>query len=189
MMDSYVRSKRLIDPACCGLLVVDVQTKLLAAINEAQTVIHNADRLCRGAELLDVPRWATVQYTRGLGPLAEPLAAKFPNPEDKLEFSAAACSATMQQIAQRQISQIVLVGIETHICILQSAMDLLAAQFDVFVVADASASRKALQHQLAIQRMADEGAVIVATESVLFEWCQSAAHPHFKSISAIVREL
>lgn len=187
-MEPRIRSTRLIDAARSGLLVIDLQTKLLPAISGAQDVVNRVDQLCRAADLLNVPRWASVQYPQGLGPLDEKLSCHFPDPEHKLDFSAAACQTILQQIIDRGLTQIVVVGIETHICVLQTTLDLLASQFDVFVVSDAVAARRPGDHQTALQRLLAEGATVVSTESVMFEWCQTAANPSFKQISSIVRE-
>lgn len=187
-MDPTFRSSRLIDRERSGLLVVDLQTKLLPAIPSHPQVLANTDRLCRAAELLEVPQTASVQYPQGLGPLAPVLAERFPTPDEKLDFSAAACQSIAELSAVRELTQWIVVGIETHICVLQSALDLLARQYDVYVVADAVAARGDLDHRLALDRMQSEGATLVTTESVLFEWCQTAADPQFKQISAIVRE-
>ncbi|WP_197452411.1 isochorismatase family protein [Rosistilla carotiformis] len=187
-MDPTFRSSRLIDRTGSGLLVVDLQTKLLPGIDGSPQIIANTDRLCRAAELLSVPRTATVQYPQGLGPLASPLAERFPTPDEKLAFSGAGCESIAQLTAAHGLSQWIVVGIETHICVLQTTLDLLARQIDVFVVADAVGARGARDHQIALDRMQSEGATLVTTESVLFEWCQTAADPNFKQISAIVRE-
>ena len=137
---------------------------------------------------MDVPAWASVQYPKGLGPLDAGLSSRFPKPFEKLTFSAAAVPELIDVLAESELSQVVVVGIESHICVLQTTLDLLARQYDVFVVADAIAARGAEDHQTAIQRMQAEGATITTTESVLFEWCQSAGHPEFKRVSAIIRE-
>ncbi|MEZ6087935.1 MAG: isochorismatase family protein [Pirellulaceae bacterium] len=140
------------------------------------------------ADLMEVAKWASVQYPKGLGPLDPVLAKHFNTPMEKLDFSAIAIEELVESINQRGLAQIVVVGIETHICVLQTTLDLLASQIDVFVVADAVAARGALDHQIAIDRMQSEGAAIVTTEGVLFEWCRTATHPQFKMISELVRK-
>ena len=187
-MDPTFRSSRLIDRARSGLLVVDLQTKLLPGIEQSEQIVANTDRLCRAAELLNVPQTASVQYPQGLGPLEARLAERFPTPDEKLDFSAARCASIAQLAETHNLTQWIVVGIETHICVLQTTLDLLARQLDVFVVADAVGARGDRDHRIGLDRMQAEGATLVTTESVLFEWCQTAADPKFKQISAIVRE-
>lgn len=181
-------SSRLISPRNSALLLIDAQQKLLPAIESREKLLFNISRLARCADLLDVRRSATVQYSKGLGPLDASLQPFFADPEDKLDFSAAACENVIRDWQEASLSQVVLVGIETHICVLQSALDFLALQFDVFVVADAVAARGEYDHSMGLQRMQAEGASIVTTESVMFEWCESATNSNFRQVSAIVRE-
>ena len=188
MMEKLFRSQRLLDRDRSSLVVVDVQTSLTPLVQNHAKLVWNISRLIRSAVELDVQVQATEQYPKGLKGTVAPLATLLPQRHEKLAFSVAGVSKLVEQFNAAARSQIVLCGIETHICILQSAMDLLAAGYDVIVVADAVAARRIEDHAVALRRMADEGVQVVTTESVIFEWCQTAEHPAFKRISAIVRE-
>jgi nicotinamidase-related amidase len=102
-------------------------------------------------------------------------------------FSVRECFAGFEPLWQAGRRTIVLCGIETHVCILQSAFDLLAAGWDVYVVIDAVGSRQLEDHQIAMERMRQAGIKVVTSEMVMFEWCESSTHPNFKAISQLVK--
>lgn len=183
------RSPRRLDRSSAALLLVDMQEKLLPAIIGTPTLVWNASRLVRAAGLFDIRIDVTEQYPQGLG-RTDPavLASTDPIRHDKNAFSAAACVDLIAQWSDAGTRQIVVAGIESHVCVLQTALDLLSEGYDVFVVADAIGSRNQLDHETAVRRMRDEGATVLTTESVLFEWCETAAHDQFKALSALVKE-
>ncbi|MGB7324157.1 MAG: isochorismatase family protein [Rubripirellula sp.] len=183
----HVRSANLLAPDRSGLLVIDIQEKLVPAIRSADNVIAETVRLIEAAELLGVPAAATVQYPKGLGGLVGELADRLPPPEEKLDFSAAVCRGALDAWASAGRDQIVVVGIETHICVLQTVLDLLAEGMRVYVVAEAVAARGGREHETAIEQMAECGATIVSAESVLFQWCGTADRPEFKAISRMIK--
>jgi nicotinamidase-related amidase len=172
-------------PATSLLAVIDVQERLLAAMPDADRVVERCLRLARAAALLDVERVLTEQYPKGLGPTPPALAAALPPPTAKLAFSCCGCEA-FEAACRPGIAAVVLAGLETHVCITQTALDLLAAGLGVFVVVDAVASRHPLDHEVALQRLAGAGAVLTTSEAVLFEWCRSAEHPRFQEIRRLV---
>lgn len=172
-----------------AILVIDLQTKLVPVIESAEHVVELTDALLDAADLLGVPAAATLQYPKGLGLLVKPLERRFPDAEEKLEFSAAVCRRDLDAWRAEGRDQILVCGIETHICVLQTVMDLLAEGLRPFVVAEAVAARGGWEHELAIEQMRDMGAVITTVESVLFQWLGSAEHQHFKAISQLVKNL
>jgi len=181
------RSNQLLWKSASRLLVVDVQQKLLDHIPVAETLVENCRRLIRGARILDVPVAATEQYPAGLGPTAEVLADLLEEIPEKLRFSCAesldwdlACEGDAGR------DQVVVCGIETHVCVIQTALDLAARGFRVFVPADAVASRHKLDWKTALGRLADSGISVLTTESVLFEWCEVAGTDEFRQISRLV---
>ncbi len=184
----HVRSPDRLDAARCGLLVIDVQEKLLPAIPSADNVIRQIQRLSEAADLLNIPRAATVQYPKGLGGLERPLAKLYPEPEEKLDFSAAVCRRALDDWADGGRDQIVVTGVETHVCVLQTVLDLIAEGQRPYVVAEAVAARHGRDHETAIDRMRDAGATIITVESVLFEWLSTADHPEFKAISKMIKK-
>ena len=185
---AHVRSPHLLDPARCGLLVVDLQEKLLPAIPSSDAVVRQTGRLLQAAQSLEIPTAATVQYPKGLGPLEASLAQQLPEPEEKMDFSAAVCRGALDHWVRAGRDQVLIAGIETHICVLQTVLDLVAEERHVFVVAEAVAARRELDHELALQRMQAAGAVLTTFETVLFELCRTAQHGSFKAISRMVKE-
>ena len=172
-----------------GLMVVDIQERLLPAIWQREQVVTNGVRLINGAAALGLPVLATEQYRKGLGPTVPKVAQAIIgfSPLEKLTFSAGGAPGFFAVLAHQKISQVLLCGIETHVCVLQSALDLLDQGVQVFVPADAVSSRTPQNHQLGLERMAKAGAVVVSTEMALFELVETAAAREFKEILALVK--
>lgn len=172
-------------------MLIDVQTRLCPAMPEAQMMAANLNmqRLLKAAQWLHVPVWVTEQYPEKLGPTLPELQALLTEDTPlhaKLRFSAWH-EAAFQTSAVSDAPQVVLFGLETHICVLQTALDALAAGKQVFVVEDAVISRNEANRRNALERLRSAGCVITNTESVLFEPMQSATHAQFKAISALIR--
>ncbi|MEK6257678.1 MAG: isochorismatase family protein [Planctomycetota bacterium] len=185
-----LRSPELLHRASSRLLIVDVQEKLVAALaaSSRERLVANCRFLVEGAGLFGVPVTATEQYPQGLGPTVAALAELISERPSKKRFSAVEC--TGWPTAANAIDdrfQIVVAGMESHVCVLQTVLDLLAAGYQTTVVADAIAARGDLDHPFALERMANSGATITTAEAVLFEWCESAAAPEFKQLSALVK--
>lgn len=171
-----------------SLLVIDVQEKLIPAILESQRVIWNIRRLVDGAQLLDIPVSATEQYPQGLGSTIPAIGERLNSRDEKMMFSMRECQAIMDRWSDSGRHNILLCGIETHVCVQQSVLDLLAEGFAVFLAVDAVGSRFDVDAQIALRRMEASGATLTTTEAALFEWCETAAHIRFKSISKLIRE-
>ncbi len=167
------------------LCVIDVQERLLPAVAESGRVIARCGRLADAARLLGVRAVLTEQYPQGLGPTAEALAARLPPAVAKSSFSCGGCAAFREAIAPG-IESVVLGGLETHVCVAQTALDLLAEGLGVFVAVDAVASRHAIDHETALRRLEAAGAILTTTEAVLFEWCRTAEHPQFQAVRRLV---
>ncbi len=173
------------------LVVVDVQEKLLRAIHGGEGVAENCRRLVEGAGLLGIPVLATEQYPRGLGPttpeLRQALEAAGASLAEKMTFSCAGCDAFLAALDASGRRQVVLSGIETHVCVLQTALDLLQAGLRVHVPADAVGSRAEANRLVALDRLRAAGGIVTTTESVLFEALGTAADPEFKSVTRLIR--
>ncbi|HEY0561860.1 MAG TPA: isochorismatase family protein [Methylophilus sp.] len=172
------------------LVVIDMQEKLgLAMQPEAfELVTHNIQRLLQAAQLLALPVIITEQYAKGLGntlAALQPFCAQAAT-IDKMTFSACATPKFNQQL-HRDLPQVILTGMETHICVLQTALDLLAHHKQVFVVEDAVISREPANKANALARLRDAGCLITNTESVLFECLGSAEHAQFKAIAKLIK--
>ena len=185
----HVISPHRLDPSRSALLLVDLQEKLCPAIRNIEQVIERSRVLTEASDLLNVPRAATVQYPQGLGALVEPIHGKYAEVDEKLDFSAAVCRETIDRWSGEGRDQILIVGIETHICILQTALDLAAEGKQPHVIVDAVSARNLLDHQTGLERMAACGVGLVSLESVLFEWLGNSRHESFRDISGMVKNL
>jgi nicotinamidase-related amidase len=174
----------------CQIVVIDMQAKLSVAMppDAMQAVIQQTERLLQAAALLSMPVIATEQYPQGLGHTLPQLSQHLAQAPviAKTAFSASAEPKFNAKLS-RDKSQVILVGMEAHICVLQTAMDLLANHKQVFVVEDAVISRNTLNKANAIARMRDAGCVITNTESVLFESIGNANNDAFKAIAKLIR--
>ena len=171
------------------LVLIDVQEKLLPAIANRDEVVRNCRILLEGARILGIPIIVTEQYTKGLGPtVADLVAAAGDAPRfEKMTFSCAGCDLFAEKLEDIDREQVLLCGIEAHVCVVQTALDLLADGWQIQVPADAVGSRRAENRQIAIDRMRQSGVVITATESALFEMLVAAGTDAFKSIVRLVR--
>ena len=171
------------------LLVVDIQEKLAPAIHDSATVTANSVRLLEAARRLAVPAFVSEQYVKGLGPSVAAIrnAAVDAHFFEKTHFSCAAEPGVVERLRQCGRPQIILTGTETHVCVLQTALGLLAAGFAVFLVADASCSRTPANRQAALDRRRAAGVGIVTTEMVLFEWLQRAATDEFRALLPLIK--
>jgi nicotinamidase-related amidase len=182
------RSPEMMSRSDSALLVVDVQEKLVPAIGAAARVVWNVRRLIDGAKVLGLPVLATEQYPQGLGATVPELASRLEHRPAKLSFSCRELPDWFADLRQRNIEKLLVSGLETHVCIQQTVLDLLADGWRVYVAADAVGSRYEIDHQTALRRMDSSGAVLTTTEAALLEWCQIAGTPEFKQISRLVRE-
>jgi nicotinamidase-related amidase len=183
---------RLLESSASQLAVVDVQERLGAVMpaKVINRVINNSSLLLRAASMLTLPVTASEQYPQGLGSTIDTVRAVMPAAATMVEktcFSAGAVPAFAQALASHGRKQIVLVGMEAHVCVLQSAFDLRDAGYEVFVVEDAICSRKLENYQNALERIRDGRITLVSAESVIFEWLRDARHEHFKALSALIR--
>lgn len=185
--DDFLRSNELLSRSDSRLLIVDVQEKLLPLIPVAERMIGNCRRLIEAAQVLSVPVSATEQYPKGLGSTAPELAELLGEIPEKLRFS---CAEVLDwksaAAAEDDRDKIVVAGIECHVCVQQTVLDLMAQGYRVYVPADAVASRHKFDWEIALRRMADSGATVTTTESVLFEWAEVAGTEEFKQISRLI---
>jgi nicotinamidase-related amidase len=172
-----------------SLLVVDVQEKLLPLIAETPRLLINAEFLIDVAKILDVPVRVTEQYPQGLGSTTASLAAKLPSTRpDKKSFSCCGATGLVESLDRAHRPWVLLTGIETHVCVSQTAFDLLDQGFRVAIPADGVASRFAIDHQIALDRLQSSGAVVSTVEALTFELLGTAAHPAFREFSKLVQE-
>jgi len=174
------------------LVVIDVQTHLTAAMpmKVLARLKRNSIMLIKAAGILSVPVFATEQYPKGLGPLDPDINEVLPENSRRFEktcFSCAEADNFINELGNCGRKQVILLGLEAHICVLQTAIDLLNAGFNIFVVIDGVCSRQRENYEAALQRMCQSGIITCNAESVLFEWLRDSSHEHFKTLSAMVR--
>ncbi len=179
----------LLNVSSSQLLVVDVQERLLPVMTDADACLANIVRLSKAARYFGLPITVSEQYPRGLGPTVAPIreacdgAAQIAS---KMTFSCGRDEAIAAQIDAGG-SQLVLCGIEAHVCVLQSALDFTAAHKDVFVVVDAVASREAASKDIALRRLENAGVTLVTAEMVIFEWLGRAGTADFKALQPLIK--
>lgn len=199
----------LLDADDCQLVLVDYQARLMPAIHEGGAVLHNAVRLAQIARTFDVPVWGTEQNPQGLGQAAPDVRDLCRKTVAKTHFSACADglldllrpparpqggnARSLPRHLQKkpepemQRGSIVIAGCEAHVCLLQTALDLLDEEFDVWVVTDACGSRTERNRDAAFDRLAGAGCELVTTEMVAFEWLRESDHPAFKDVLRLIK--
>jgi nicotinamidase-related amidase len=175
-------------PADTALLVIDVQDKLLPLIPHRASLVRDIAFLIDAAGLLQLPVTATEQYPKGLGPTTAELARRLPVRPDKTAFSCCAVPSIIEGFRRGGRTKILLSGIETHVCVLNTALDLLALDFRVYLAVDAVGSRFALDQEFALRRLERAGVILTTAETAAFEWVGGAGHPQFKAISQLVQQ-
>ena len=199
----------LLDDQDSQLVLVDYQARLMPAVHEGDEVLANAMRLAQAAHWMEVPTWGTEQNPDKLGQNPAELRALCRRTLPKMSFSACAeglievlrpapraaggNARSLPKHLQKAVPQdssrqsIVIAGVEAHVCLLQTALELLEAEFEVWVVTDACSSRTERNRDAAFDRLAGAGAELVTTEMVLFEWLRSADADPFKEIQALIK--
>ena len=174
------------------LLVVDIQEQLGNAMPKKvlNRVVTNSALLARSAGLLGVPVLVTEQYPKGLGPTVHELRAALPVSSqsfEKTSFSCIGANGFTTSLNQSGRRQVIIVGMEAHVCVIQSALDLSANELDVYVVEDAICSRRLENYQNALDRIRQTKVGVISAESVIFEWLEDSRHNQFKQIQAMLR--
>ena len=180
----------LLSSADACLLVVDIQDKLLPAVRATATPSSATPGvLLKAAAALGVPVLASEQYPRGIGHMVAAVAELLPDGAvvEKLHFSCLADPGFARRFSALGRRQAVVCGLEAHVCVLQTAEQILSAGHEVFVVADAVSSRAEASHALALRRLEADGARIVTTEMVVFEWLGQAGTPVFRELSQLIK--
>jgi len=174
---------KLTRAADSALVVIDVQERLAAVMPAREAVVSAAGILLEAATRLDIPVLLTEQYPQGLGVTVPELVAKLPEGATKIEKTSFSACGVLPLIRR----QVVLAGMEAHVCVLQTALELAAAGREVFVAADAICSRTEANYRNALARMQAAGIILTNTESVIFEWLRDAAHEQFRVLAKLIR--
>ncbi len=187
-----MHQNNLCSAAQSQLLIIDIQERLAAAMEtkSREGVLSNSAILLQAAALLEIPVIKTEQYSKGLGPTEQSLLDHLPTSSsnyEKMSFSCCGSDEFCATALDTDRKQFILTGMETHVCVLQTAFELQQRGYQPFVVADAVCSRSGRNRRIALRRMAQAGITITSTESVLFEWIRDASHPQFRTISKMLR--
>jgi len=174
-------------------MIVDIQTHLTAAmpVKVLARLQRNAGLLLKTGALLNIPVYATEQYPEGLGstePEVMKLLPEYTKMYEKTTFSGAGAEGFLSDLKDSGRRQVVLAGMEAHVCVMQTAVELFEQGYQVFTIADAVCSRQRESYETALLRMRKLGITISDTESILFEWLRDARHEHFKSVQGMLRQ-
>lgn len=171
------------------VLLIDIQDKLVGML-EKDIIVDKASKLVKAAKILQIPVIVTEQYPKGLGKTVAEVAQNLPENTqtfEKVTFSALDTDGVLEKIKSYGKKQIVLLGIETHICVHQTCAALLEQGYEVYIIKDACASRNKYEFLQGIEAMRQNGAKISCLEIALFEWLGSAKHPNFKEVQALIK--
>lgn len=188
----YADGVKRLDRNQALLVVIDVQEKMMPVMDNRAGIERNIERLIRGMDVLEMPVLVTEQYSKGLGPTDKAIRQALLetggySPIEKSCFSACGCDAFVDELQKSHRKQILIAGVETHVCVYQTVTDLLERGFDVSVAADAVSSRSPVNREIALKRMTSEGAKITSTEMALFELLINSGTQEFRDISRLVK--
>jgi len=179
----------MLDRKECLLLIIDEQEKLVKALDK-DVVVSKTATLAKAATIMEIPTIVTEQYPKGLGStvgqIKQSIAPNTPIIE-KSAFSVVKEKGFLETLKTYGKNQIVICGIETHVCVHQSASDLIDEGFEVYVAKDACASRNKYEFKQGIERMQENGAKISCVEIIIFEWLRSSKNPYFKEVQALIK--
>ena len=194
--NKFQRSSQLVNAHDTALVIVDMQEKLLPIVSQNDQVLANVERLVAAAGVLSVATIATEQYPKGLGPTVTSLSESIVSASAdllpagipaKTMFSCRECEPVFRSLQTRGVYNLVLCGIETHVCIAQTALDMITAGFNVQLCVDAMGSRFPQDHEIALRRLEAQGCTVTTTEAVMFELCEKAGSESFKAIAKLLR--
>ncbi|ACZ11347.1 hydrolase [Sulfurospirillum deleyianum] len=171
------------------VLVVDIQERLMVHMDNHEELEANMNKLLQGVTLFDMPLFLNEQYPQGLGHTISSLREQLPHKEvfEKVTFSCCQNASLHEALLTCKKKSAIVFGIETHVCVMQTCLDLVQMGIQPFLVVDCSGSRKRADHEIALHRMVQAGVIPMTYESVLFELCDSAKDPVFKAMSQIVK--
>ncbi|MCF8262806.1 MAG: hydrolase [Melioribacteraceae bacterium] len=184
-----IRNPKILERTKTALLIIDIQERILGVMQNPKGVVENTVKLIEGMKILNIPVYFTEQYPKGLGATESTIKAALGNSEaiQKMSFSCGGAGELFKDFRRKGIEQIIICGIESHVCVQQTVLDLLANNFQVDVIADAISSRKKVDYNTALFRMQSNGAEVTTTESVLFELLNVCGTDEFKSVSKLVK--
>ena len=183
------RNEKILRRENSALLIIDIQERILGVMQNPGRVVTNTVKLIDGFKILNTPIYYTEQYPKGLGETEATIKNALGKAEaiQKLSFSCSGAGDLFDELKDKGITQIVVAGIEAHVCVQQTVLDLLANDFQVDIAADAVSSRNSFDYETALNRMRQNGTEVTATEAILFELLEVCGTDEFKKISKIVK--
>ena len=180
---------KLLKPETTALLIIDIQERIIPVIRNHEEVVDNTIKLIKGFKVLNLPIYYTEQYPKGLGITVSSIKSELGElePIEKMTFSCSGAGNLFEELTGNNLSQIVVCGIEAHVCVQQTVLDLIENKIQVNLAADAVSSRKEIDYNIALERMRYHGAEITSVESILFELLNICGTQQFKRISKIVK--
>ena len=171
-----------------ALLIVDIQERIISVMRKHESLIENVVKLVKGIKVLNIPIFYTEQYPKGLGSTVAEIKSELNNEAiHKLTFSCCGAGDLFPQLKKLKIKNVIVCGVESHVCVQQTVLDLLANKFKVYLPINAISSRKKIDYKTSIQRMEKHGAEITTIESVLFELLEICGTNDFKAISSVIK--
>lgn len=183
------RNPLILKKETTALLIIDLQERILPVISNIDAVLENTIKLIKGFKILQLPIYFTEQYPKGLGPTSQKILNELNGYSaiHKMSFSCSGVVDLFDELNHKQLSQVAVCGVESHVCVQQTVLDLMENNFQVDVAADAVSSRRETDYNIALERMRTSGAEVTTTESILFEFLEVCGTPEFKEISKIVK--
>lgn len=179
----------ILDRQKTALLIIDVQEAINAVMHTGDLVVESVVKLIKACRILSVPIFITEQYPKGLGPtetkVMDALAGQ--TPIQKMNFSCCRSDDLVSQLRAAGAKQVIVVGIESHVCVLQTSLDLTALDFQVHLPKEATSSRKEMDYLTALERMQNTGVIITTVEAALFELLEKAGTPEFREVSRLIK--
>ena len=187
MMKDHENSSDKLSSKVNALVIIDIQEKIISPIFNKDSIIKNIKKIVDAYQILEENIFISEQNPLKLGETIPELLPKsrFKKME-KMEFSLAKIQEFLNELKNKKITNLIVCGIETHICIQQTALDCLQKGFEVILISDAMGSRNRVDHEIALQRMTHSGAILTTTESIIFELCKTADRKEFKEIRDII---
>jgi nicotinamidase-related amidase len=187
-MEKFIKHQAILDRTKSALVIVDIQERIYKVMRKHEKLIENVLKLIKGSKILNIPVYHTEQYPKGLGSTVEQINAELTGEAiQKLTFSCLGAEDLFAQLRSKNVEQVIVCGIETHVCVQQTVLDLLANTFQVYVPVNAVSSRSKIDYKTAINRMVKHGVEITTVESILFELLHICGSPEFKKVSLLIK--
>lgn len=183
------RNPIILNKKTTALLIIDLQERILPVIRNYESVLDNTVKLIKGFKAMQLPIYFTEQYPKGLGPTSSKILEELLGytAYQKMSFSCSGAENLFEEFHKKKLTQIVVCGVESHVCVQQTVLDLIANSFQVNLAADAVSSRNEIDYTIALERMRTLGVEVTTTESILFELLEVCGTPVFKEVSKIVK--